>query len=222
MSAKISLLQSLPPGVAQANEQIAGLDACLLLGFARLGPAQHEALETIAGTFAGTPLAGPLNEALTAVRRNEFVARHFCAIASARTAIQGAQYDALFEQAGEALGRKAPTEEAPAPKPLSAEGQHTAWLASTQQWLMELALAGFKHLAAESLTPFMATLEQMQGDPKLARLVHHVVPTQPIFIGAFLFPAQGFPIKEQLAFVAGSKYLDRRYLPDPFGPGPMR
>jgi hypothetical protein len=169
MGINISILQKLPAGVAEGNELIAGLDECLTLGFARLGPAQHEVLEKTAGTFTGTPLHGPLTEAIEAVRRSEFLAKHFCALAAARAAIQGAQYDALFQQASEALGRKGPGAGA-APKPLSAEGQHTAWLSSTQQWLMELALAGFKHLSVEGLTPFMATLEQMQADPKLARL----------------------------------------------------
>jgi hypothetical protein len=68
-----------------------------------------------------------------------------------------------------ALGRPAPRDTAPAP-PLVSAGHHAAWLASAQQWLMELALAGFKNLSAEALNPFAATLEQIQSEPKLGRV----------------------------------------------------
>src|SRR6266536_1930597 len=170
MPARLSRLKELPSGVEQGTAVIAGFDECLLLGFARLGPAQHEALAGLEDTFAGTPLQTPLADALAAVKRSEFLAKHFAALAAGRAAIHGAQYDALFQQAGEAIGRKIPPTASGVPKPISPEGQHTALLSSTQQWLMELALAGFKHLSMETLSPFMATLEQMQAEPRLARV----------------------------------------------------
>jgi hypothetical protein len=55
MPIDVSRLKQLPPGVEPGNALIAGFDHCLLLGFARLGPAQHEALAAIGGAFAGTP-----------------------------------------------------------------------------------------------------------------------------------------------------------------------
>jgi len=165
----LAALSTPPPGVEPATGLIAGLDQCLALGFARLGPTQHEALESLVGTFAGTPLEAPLSAATPAMRRSEFLVKHFCSLAAARAALQGAQYDALFRQAATALGRTGPMAAAEAPKPLTPQGHHTAWLTSTQQWLMELALAGFAHLKAEAVTPFSATLEQIQSDPKLTR-----------------------------------------------------
>src|SRR6266545_812043 len=155
MPAGLAKLKELPPGIEQGTAQIAGFDECLLLGFARLGPAQHEALAAVSDTFAGTPLQTPLSDALAAVKRSEFLAKHFLALAAARAAIHGAQYDALFQQACEALGRESPAATSVISQPISPEGQHTALLSSTQQWLMELALAGFKHLSMETLAPFM-------------------------------------------------------------------
>jgi hypothetical protein len=170
MPADLSRLKELPSGVEQGTTLIAGFDQCLLLGFARLGPVQHEALEAVAAVFAGSPLYPPLTGAVGAVKRSEFLAKYFGALAAGRTAIQGSQYDALFLHAAEATGRKVPDAGTEMPKRFSPEGQQTAWLSSTQQWLMELALAGFKHLSMDTLSPFMATLEQMQAEPKLARV----------------------------------------------------
>ncbi|MCA1994753.1 MAG: hypothetical protein LDL41_22300, partial [Coleofasciculus sp. S288] len=42
-------------------------------------------------------------------------------------------------------------------------------LASIRHWLMEIALVGFARLTATTLTPFMATLEQIQAEPLLVR-----------------------------------------------------
>lgn len=164
----LASLKQLPPGVEEGNGLIAGLDECLLLGFARLGPAQHEAMERFFAAFQYSPLEAALREALDALKRSEFLAKRFCTIAAARTAIQGSQYDALLQSASEATGQKIePGSETAASLP--GEAGHAALLASTQQWLMELALAGFKNLSMETLAPFMATLEQLQAEPALAR-----------------------------------------------------
>ena len=42
-------------------------------------------------------------------------------------------------------------------------------LESIRHWLMEIALVGFARLTATTLTPFMATLEQIQAEPLLVR-----------------------------------------------------
>jgi hypothetical protein len=44
------------------------------------------------------------------------------------------------------------------------------WQESTRNWLMELALAGFKQLEFTSVAPFQSTLEQLQGLPQTTRL----------------------------------------------------
>lgn len=169
MGLNLARLKELPAGVAEGADLIARLDECFLLGFARLGSAQHEALDAFAATLVGTPLGEGFAGALAALKRSEFLAKHFVTLAAARAAIQGAQYDALLQQAREALSLEAPAA-AETENAVSPQGSHTALLASAQQWLTELALAGFKHLSMETLSPFMATLEQMQADPKLSRI----------------------------------------------------
>jgi hypothetical protein len=163
-------LLTLPPGVTEAAETLARLDRCFLAGFSRLGADQLAELQNLASLCAGTPLEAPITEAVAALGRNEFLERHFVALAAARAAIQASIHDALRSQALAALGRtedRAPLEISPAtPTPAALE----TWQESTRHWLMELALAGFKQLEQATLAPFAATLEQMQAEPALTRL----------------------------------------------------
>src|SRR5207245_2887330 len=149
-----------------------GLDGCFLVGFGRLGPEETRALQAVHRVCSGTPLEGPVGAALAALGRNEFVDRHFAALAGARAALQGAQYDALRAQAAAALGRPAAEEVPESPPSAQAELPQPvkAWQESTRHWLMELAPAGFKQLEYQTLAPFAATLEQLQGEPPLTRL----------------------------------------------------
>jgi hypothetical protein len=166
-------LQTVPEDVRHAGEVIAGLDRCFLVGFGRLGPDQVEALQALRRVCSGTPLERRVNTAVEALGRNEFVEPHFVALAAARAAIQGAQYDALRAQAARALGRTADDGSAdgpPAGGPGEVPGPVKVWQESTRHWLMELALAGFKQLEHQTLAPFAATLEQIQGEPQLTRL----------------------------------------------------
>src|SRR5215471_7266853 len=101
-------LREVPERVRQTAAVIAGLDRCFLVGFGRLGPEQAQALQGVQRIFTGTPLERPVSEAVAALGRNEFVEHHFGAVAAARAALQGAQYDALRAQAAAALGRPAP------------------------------------------------------------------------------------------------------------------
>src|SRR5262249_17358614 len=115
-------------GVTHAAGLISGLDSAFAVGFGRLGAEQVRALEAVSRTFSGTPLAKPIEAAIAAVRRSEFVEKHFVAIAAARAALQGAQHDALVEHAAKALGRA--TDGAP-PKPSEHSqdqpSHHTVW-----------------------------------------------------------------------------------------------
>src|SRR5260370_18734047 len=98
-------LLTLPPGVGDATEIVAAVDRCFLVGFGRLGPDQQQALQALGRVFTGTPLADAMSGSIAALSRNEFVERHFAVLASARAAIQGAQYDPLRTHAATALGR---------------------------------------------------------------------------------------------------------------------
>src|SRR5438105_1873572 len=146
-------LAELPPGVSAVADTVAALDRCFLVGFGRLGPEQNQALQSLGRILTGTPLETPVADALAAVGRNEFVDRHFAALAAARAALQAAQYDALRTQANTALGRK--ISEKPAEQsystPTEAAGSLGVWQESTRNWLMELALAGFQQLEESTL-----------------------------------------------------------------------
>ena len=160
-------LATLPAGVDEAFGLVERFDEALLHGFARLGDEHRERLDALAGVFAGSPLGPAVAEAVAAVGRSEFVARYFLALASARVALLGAAHDALVAQAREALGRPSPAGEEPPPLPT---GRSATALASVQQWLTELAIAGLKHLEETTVAPFAATLENLQADPELTGL----------------------------------------------------
>lgn len=176
---------TLPDGVTEAEHLINGLDGCFLLGFSRLGPDQTEALAAIARTFTGTPLGDRLREAVEGLARAEFREEHFVALAAARCALQGAQYDALFDAVAGALTlTRAPVKVGDAPE---TPGPIKTWMESTRQWLMELALAGFMQLDQGTVLPFIATLEQLQQAPEAVRLsmlltgyVHELFDAMPI------------------------------------------
>lgn len=185
-------LATTPAAVVDAADLIDRLDSAFAGGFARLGEEHLAALAALEKSFARTPLAGALKEALEGISRSEFIDRHFLVLAAARAALQGAQHDALVAQAAAALGRPAAKPEAlPAAAAQAPPPQIDVWLESTRHWLMELALAGFANLEVDTLLPFQATLEQIEGEPRLGR--------QAALLGGFLdelltvFPAKGTP-----------------------------
>ncbi len=170
MSQGLKSLATTPEGVQRAAELIDGLDQAFMVGFGRLGAEQLRTLDTLGKAFTGTPLDARLSEALAAVRRNEFVEKHFVALAAARSALQGAQHDALSAQAAEALGRPALGEAPGVEADVQAQpSHHEVYLESVRHWLMEVALGGFLQLTPETLLPFGATLEKLQAEPGLLR-----------------------------------------------------
>lgn len=152
----------LPAGLAESTTQIAGLDACLSNGFARLGPDHHASLETLAALYDGTPLTAA--QAVEAIARSEFLTPHFLTLAKARAALLGAQHDALHALACAQFNLTPVAADDP---PAAPAGPAATLLAGAQQWLMELALAGFEHLEDSSVAPFATLLSQLQGHPEL-------------------------------------------------------
>ena len=168
-----SVLQSFettPAEVTHAATVIEGLDGCLAAGFARLGAEQLAALDSLARVFRGTPLEAPVVAANKAIRRSEFLEKYLVSLAAARGALLGSVHDALSARAASALGRglpsEAPKEEAEAQ---ALPGNLSTLLESCRQWLLEVALAGFLQLSAETVLPFAATLERLQDEPLLLR-----------------------------------------------------
>jgi hypothetical protein len=160
-------LQDLPAGVSDSLDLIGRLDACLLRGFARLGDEHRASLDALADVFAASPLEPALAEAVSAVGRTEFLPRAFLSLASARVALLGAVHDALVVQARAAFGRSTVSRTEPPPRPT---GASSAALASVQQWLTELAIAGFRQLEETAVAPFSATLEALHADDGLTGL----------------------------------------------------
>jgi hypothetical protein len=163
-------LMAVPDGVNRAAALISGLDRCFVVGFGRLGPEQTQALQALGRVCAATPLRDVVGAAVEALARNEFLDRHFAALAAARAALQGAQYDALRKHAAAALGRTPPDESAEEPGVATLPEPIKVWQESTRHWLMEIAIAGFGQLEPQTLAPFAATLEQLQAEPLATRL----------------------------------------------------
>jgi hypothetical protein len=164
----LSDLMTTPAGFAEATELIDRLDECFLMGFSRLGQDQSDDLASLQKTFTGTPLEARLGEAVEALGSAQFLDKHFIALAAARSALQGAQYDALAAQAAAALGRT--RRDVVADQAVETPAPVATWMDSTRQWLVEVALTGFLQLELETIMPFSATMEQLQQEPRAVRL----------------------------------------------------
>ena len=146
---------------------ISNFDRCFVTGFANLNNQLYQALASLERIFTGTPLHESLKLALTAIEQNEFSLQHFIVLAAARTALQGALFDSLEQQAFLALGRTKALEAKEAEGKINQiSAGNLAERESIQHWLMEIALIGFARLDATALLPFTATLEQVQANSK--------------------------------------------------------
>jgi hypothetical protein len=168
----LSALVSLPGPVAHADAIVLALDRCLVAGLARLGSDHRSSLESLARVFAGTPLAAPVRDAVLALSKSQAGEADFLALAMARESLHGARFDALLDQALAALDGRVAVERTIelSRDELDATGPIDTFMASTRQWLMELALAGFGQLEAQTVVPFVATLESLQSLAPLSGL----------------------------------------------------
>jgi hypothetical protein len=141
-----------------------GLDAALEGGLARLLPGQRDALAAFGSALAGSPLGGAVAEAVATI--DTPLAHHLTALAAGRAAVLGAVHDALLAEAPFPLN-VGEVDDAPAPTPTPEQRQRMDGL---QQWLVEVALAGFGQLDAAMLTPVLANVAAVQGTPGLGRL----------------------------------------------------
>ena len=160
-------LSATPEPVAHADALIAGLDSCLVAGFARLGSAQREHLASLGRIFAGTPLSTPVTAAVEALQKSQITEEHLVAMACARESLQGARHDALRAQAEDALAGAVVSRTDIAHEERELSGPANTYMSSTRQWLVELALAGLAQLEAPTVVPFADTLEAMQALPEL-------------------------------------------------------
>jgi len=165
----ISTLNQLPPGITSALDLINDFDQCFLAGFANLEQQQQQTLTILQQIFQGTPLQQPLSDACTAIQANEFLERHFAVLAVGRAALHGSIFDALQQQANDLLARNEPPQMIMGDRSESIPQHLSVWLESVRHWLTEIALVGYARLESTTLVPFLATLEQIQGEPLLIR-----------------------------------------------------
>ena len=161
-------LSATPESVAHAESLLCAFDRCLIAGFARQGSEHKQTFESLGRVFQGTPLATPVGDAAAALLQSQVGEEHLLAMACAREALQGARHDALMAQAVAALGGSvAPAENTASGAAGDGSAEAAAYMGSTRQWLVELALAGLAQLEAPNVVPFADTLEAMQGMPEL-------------------------------------------------------
>lgn len=193
-------LKSVPEPVTHTAELLTQLDEVFESGFGRLSSANLQTLASLANSFAGTPLAEPLQAAIAGLGRSEFVDRHFAVIAAARAAAHGAMHDALVAQACAALSRPRPELEVFTATPAQeAPPRAAVLLESVRQWLMELAIAGFGNLEVGALLPFQATLDAIMAEPALVR--HAALLSGFLDELLTVFPAHGKPEVPRLRWV---------------------
>jgi hypothetical protein len=166
-----SSLPAIPVEVTECYKLIDQFDEAFFLGFGRLGSNEMTLLRRLAEVFADSPLGPRIKEAKAAISKSEFQEKHFISLAMARAALLGSCHDALLKSAKDTLGRSFCSSEPEfAREQQEAPSQVTVWLESVRQWLMEIAISGFFQLGYEQIGPFLATLKQIQSEPRLIRL----------------------------------------------------
>ncbi|GLZ15597.1 hypothetical protein Acsp04_58320 [Actinomadura sp. NBRC 104425] len=161
------LLAQSPPGVAEAVEVVAGFDAALAGGLARLGPRHTEAVNALAAAVGASPLGTALADASAKVAGGAIGVPEMTALAGARAALLGAAHDALLARLDGALGRsRAVWEERPA----EGEPVPANLLAAARSWLRELAIAGWLGVDEGLASAAEQAVEALWGEPRLRRL----------------------------------------------------
>ncbi|MDT0316789.1 hypothetical protein [Streptomyces millisiae] len=155
------------PGAAAALDLVAGLDAALGEGLARLGGEHATALTDLAAALAGSPLGPAVAEAVEKIAAGSVTDEHLAALAGARTALFGALHDADLAALDAALGRtRAEWPEPAGGTPAPAAGP----LAGCRSWLRELAIAGWRGVGHDLVAAVDQTVEALLADPAQRRL----------------------------------------------------
>ncbi|MCW3816691.1 hypothetical protein ONA91_19790 [Micromonospora sp. DR5-3] len=153
-----------PAGLTDALDLVAGVDAALAHGLARVGEADAAALASLAAALGTTPLADLVAEAVDKICAGSVTPEHLAALAGARSALLGAAHDALLGQLDAALGRgRVPWSPAPpaAPSPV---------LAGARAWLHEVAVTGWRGVDHELVAAAGTPVEAALAAPESRRL----------------------------------------------------
>ncbi|MFI0357391.1 hypothetical protein [Actinomadura sp. 9N407] len=161
------LLVQSPPGAGEALDVVAGFDAALANGLARLSPRHTEALDALAGAVGASPLGTAVADASGKLAAGSIGVTELSVLAGARAALLGAVHDALLAQLDGALGRSRSTwEEAPA----DGEPVPANLLAGGRAWLQELAIAGWRGVNDALVSAADQALEALWAEPRLRRV----------------------------------------------------
>ncbi|MEZ0299311.1 MAG: hypothetical protein ACAI35_22890 [Candidatus Methylacidiphilales bacterium] len=166
-----SALLSHPAGVTEALALIHGFDGCLASGLGRLSGDDKHALDQFLLALESSPFAQPLREARAQIEGHEVKPAGAFALAAGRAALQGALYDALAARLTEALQfpvtHTQGTDTGPNFRaPVAAEA---AVLQAAQQWLLELAMHGWRNLGEAEVAPFALTVTRLLESANLQR-----------------------------------------------------
>ncbi|TDC88269.1 hypothetical protein E1285_18630 [Actinomadura sp. 7K507] len=160
------LVGGTPPGVDEALDIVAGFDEALAHGFGRLGEEQGASLTALAGALAGSPLGGPVAEAVEKVAAGSVAETHLVTLAGARTALFGAVHDALAGRLDAALGRSRNAWEDAGPGAAGADNL----LSGARSWLAEVAIAGWRGVDHDLVSASDQTVEAVLAEPRLRGL----------------------------------------------------
>lgn len=145
----------IPTGIKESLALLNQLDTCLLTGFSRLSTEQITFFEKLVTIFSGTAFEQPLSSLAASCKITTFKMEDFVHFAAARSAINGAVYDALLDQVSADLAYQF--------DPITATSTKVdhPLLTSCAEWLKEIALVGFESLELEQLNHFSQTLDNL-------------------------------------------------------------
>jgi hypothetical protein len=153
-------------GLDEALDVVTGLDRSLVAGLARAAPAQAAALNALAESVSGTPVASRVAEAAEKVAAGGADEDHLTAIAAGRMALLGAVHDGLLARVDEATGRARADWSAP-----PAEEAYAPHLrAAARSWLCDLARAGWRGIDHDLVAGSAQVISAMLADLRLRRL----------------------------------------------------
>jgi len=180
-------ISQIPDGIKESQALLNQIDNCLLTGFSRLSTEQITLFQRLAAIFSGTAFEQPLGSLADACKLTTFKMEDFVHLAAARSALNGAIYDALLEQVTTILDYDFDPITA-----TSIKAEHPL-LTSCAEWLKEIALVGFESLEQEQLNNFSNTLDNLLDNTTLREqstlltgLVNELSYSIPITLGRFM------------------------------------
>ncbi|WP_433826617.1 hypothetical protein ACQP2E_31575 [Actinoplanes sp. CA-015351] len=160
-------LRAEPTGLTEALALIDGLDDALVHGLARIDEDRAAALESLAGAFTGSPLAGRVSDSIGKIVSGTVTDEHLAALAGARSALLGAAHDALLGTLSGALGRDRLPSPSPSPSPVAGPAIVAG---GSRSWLRELAIAGWRGVDHELAAAGSSAVQALLADPAARRL----------------------------------------------------